>query len=89
MNALCCVCAFSIASSTGMSEMGGGGQGSHAPSPQILVDQLALSQPGGANYTPQITSRPPPRFSELPTYPILYETTTLNTYLLLKPMANS
>ena len=68
---------------------GGGGQGSHAPSPQILVDQLALSQPGGANYTPQITSRPPPRFSELPTYPIIYETTTLNTYLLLKPMANS
>ena len=35
MNALCCVCAFSIASSTEMSEMGGGGQGSHAPPPDF------------------------------------------------------
>ena len=38
---------------------GGGGQGSHAPSPQILVDQLALSQPGGANYAHQIILAPP------------------------------
>ena len=39
------------------------GQGGCTPlSPQILRDQLTLSQPGGANYAPHISTRPPPHF---------------------------
>ena len=46
-----------------------------------------ISTRGSELYPPDYYS-PPHRFSELPTYLILYETTTFNTYLSLKPMAN-
>ena len=45
---------------------GRGKQGAARP-PQILVDQLTLSQPGGIDYTHQITNQwSPLRFSDLP-----------------------
>ena len=45
-----------------------GGRG--VQTPQILANQLTLSQPGGADYAHQSNTRPPPthRFSDLPTY---------------------
>ena len=35
--------------------------------PQILADQLTLSQPGWADHTPTSLPAPPPGFSDLPT----------------------
>ena len=43
----------------------GGGRGAAAP-PQILADQLTLSQPGGTDYAHLITTGTP-GFSDLPT----------------------
>ena len=39
----------------------GEGQGGQLP-PQILADQLTLSQPGGADYAHHSTTCPPPDF---------------------------
>ena len=47
-----------------MAEVGEGGRGAHAP--QILSDQLTLSQPGGADYARYITTGTL-GFSDLPT----------------------
>ena len=42
----------------------GGGQRGQLP-PQILADQLTLSQPGGADYAHHSTTCPPPGFLTL------------------------
>ena len=44
----------------------GGAWGPHAPLPQILADQLTLSQPEGADYDPPPVNTCLPRFSDLP-----------------------
>ena len=51
--------------SPGMAEPGRG-EGHLPPLPQILADQLTLSQPGGTDYAHHITTGTP-GYSDLPT----------------------